>query len=362
MVPTKVKWSTSDLNIIRERAKHMEAEGTVDSEVLAKLVERKLFKLFVPKQLGGLMATLPEAVEQFEESAWLDGSIGWTVTIGAGGGFFVPFLPPQTAMELFTPADAVIAGSGMPSGTAKAVEGGYIVSGTWRYCSGSRHATFFTANAVIDDGHATPDSPTIKAFAMLPEQVRIVPDWNAFGLKATDSHSIEVAEAFVPNDRCFSLLQPYETYKHAIYEYPFAAFAAVSFAAVTLGIGRHFLDEAEQLLEQNRISWDESKPGRTAFMDVLISEGRCAYMEANRSYRFHVERSWQELMEQGAVSEELANECILQSKSAAQAMRQMADSILPYLGMGAIMQHSTINQIWRDLHTACQHSSLISYP
>ena len=35
------------------------------------------------------MAGLPEAVRIFEQASFIDGSFGWAVTIGAGGGFYV---------------------------------------------------------------------------------------------------------------------------------------------------------------------------------------------------------------------------------------------------------------------------------
>ncbi|MDZ7543570.1 acyl-CoA dehydrogenase, partial [Clostridium perfringens] len=130
-------------------------------------------------------------------------------------------------------------------------------------------------------------------------------DWNAFGLRATDSHTISVHAAFVPNERTFSIMEPHAEFQHRLYDYPFGAFAAISFAAVTLGIGRHFLDEAEGMLNQQRDAWETARPGRAAFMEYLINEGRCAYTEAKRHYKFHVECSWNELMEQGSVSQQM---------------------------------------------------------
>lgn len=357
-------WTEAEVQQIRERAWQMEETGSIDAKFLKWIHDRKLFKLFVPEQLGGLMSSLPQAIEAFEEAAWIDGSFGWTVTIGAGGGFFVPFLQPQTTSKLFAPKEAVLAGSGMPTGNAKRVEGGFLVNGTWKYCSGSRHATFYTATAAVeagDTGLQDQQLPDVISFALLANQVRIVPDWDAFGLRATDSHTITVKDAFVSDDRAFTFDRTYPDYEHPLYHYPFAAFAAVSFASVTLGIGRHFLDEAERMLEQNRFSWGRDKPERIAFIEYLINEGRCAYQEAKRNFNYHLEHSWDKLLQSGEVSLQEEQNCILQSKSAAQAMRAMAESLFPYLGMTAIMQQSPINQIWRDLHTACQHSALISF-
>ncbi|MDK8183656.1 acyl-CoA dehydrogenase [Paenibacillus sp. UMB4589-SE434] len=358
-------WSKNEIDCIRERAIHMEKNGTVDDQFLDWIRDRVLFKMFVPEQLGGRMADLPEALRIFEESAWIDGSFGWTVTIGAGGGFFVPFMEPGVCQSLFSEPAAVIAGSGYPSGRATAVEGGYRVSGTWKYCSGARHATMFTANALIevasDETESADASPVMRAFTFMPDQVQIESDWDAFGLKATDSHTIRVEQAFVPVERTFSLVEPYGAYQHPTYRYPFPAFAAATFAAVALGIGRHFLDEAERMAAGSRDAWHAAKPERVAFTEQLIAEGRCAYEEAARKFMFHVDMSWRELKELGTVTEESEREVSLQARAAAQSIRAAVDSIFPYMGMGAIMEHSMLNHIWRDLHTACQHTSLVSF-
>lgn len=357
-------WTDAEVQCIRDRAWQMEETGSVDAKFLRWIHDRKLFKLFVPEALGGLMTSLPQAVEAFEEAAWIDGSFGWTVAIGAGGGYFVPFMQPHTASKLFAPQEAVLAGSGMPTGNAKRVEGGYLINGTWRYCSGSRHATFYTATAAVEmddaDSQGRQQAGMIS-FALLASQVRIVPDWDAFGLKATDSHTITVQDAWVPDDRVFTFDRMHPDYEHPLYHYPFAAFAAVSFASVTLGIGRHFIDEAERMLEQNRVPWSRDKADRVEFIEYLINEGRCAYQEAKRNFNYHLGYAWDRLIQTGAVSPQEEQDCILQSKSAAQAMRAMAEGLFPYLGMSAIMQQSPINQIWRDLQTACQHSALISF-
>ncbi|WP_028547001.1 acyl-CoA dehydrogenase family protein [Paenibacillus taiwanensis] len=362
-------WSQDEIDSIRKRAINMEKNGTIDDTFLDWIRDRGLFKMFVPEQLGGKMADLPEALNLFEEAAWIDGSFGWTVTIGAGGGFFVPFMEPEVCQSLFSEPAAVIAGSGYPSGQAVAVEGGYRVSGAWKYCSGARHATMFTANALIEassearsDGAEFADSPPVmRAFIFMPDQVRIEPDWDAFGLKATDSHTIRIEEAFVPAERTFSLVEPYGVYQHPTYRYPFSAFAAATFAAVSLGIGRHFLDEAERMVAGSREAWHAAKPGRVAFTEQRIAEGRCAYEEAARKFKFHVDLSWRELKERGTVTEESEREVSLQARAAAQSIRAAVESIFPYMGMGAIMEHSMLNHIWRDLHTACQHTSLVSF-
>jgi len=53
-----------------------ESEGRLTQEQLAILYNRGWFKLFVPRDLGGLELTLPDGVRLEEELAGIDGSLG----------------------------------------------------------------------------------------------------------------------------------------------------------------------------------------------------------------------------------------------------------------------------------------------
>ncbi|MDG0809682.1 acyl-CoA dehydrogenase family protein [Cohnella rhizosphaerae] len=128
----------------------IERDGRLPQDILERIYEERLFKLFVPEALGGRMTPLPDAARIFEQAAYADGSFGWLVTIGSGGGFFAATLPEETAETLFADPRAVIAGSGHPTGVAKAVPGGYRVNGGWKYCSGAGYASFYTANCIVE--------------------------------------------------------------------------------------------------------------------------------------------------------------------------------------------------------------------
>ena len=131
-----------------------EAGGTLIPEQLAVIHSRKWFKLFVPRRLGGLELSLPEGVRLEEELARIDGSLGWTVTLCAGANFFVGYVgqfgDQPVAEAIFANADVCLGGSGQATGKAAVLDGGYRVSGRWRYATGAPHLTHFTANCVLE--------------------------------------------------------------------------------------------------------------------------------------------------------------------------------------------------------------------
>jgi len=330
-----------------------------DRSLLEEICERRLFKLFVPEQWGGRMTALPEALEIFETVSALDGNMGWLVTIGAGGGIFAAYMEPDTARTFFSPKEAVIAGSGVPSGVARKAEGGYFVSGEWKYCSGASYATLFTASCRITGAPAGDGPETVRAFAFLPHQVEIIPDWNAFGLRATESHTIRVREAFVPEERTFSLDERKSLFEHAIYRYPFQPFAVVSFAAVVLGLARHFLDEAAALAERSMAAWNAAIPNRFATVNEHIARAAQRLGEARETFYRTVRESWRKVEAGEALPEEEGAQVSRIGRQAARTAVSCVQDLFPYLGMPAIMEDSLTNRIWRDLHTAAQHALLV---
>lgn len=356
-----VRFTDAFVEEARERSAGMERTRTIDPLLLDYIYEHKLFKLFVPKSLGGLMLPLPEALRVFEEAAWIDGSFGWLVTIGSGGGFFTATLPPEQASELFGHDKAVVAGSGHPNGVARRVDGGYIVSGRWSTCSGATFASVFTANCRIaqDDGQVTKDTP-YRSFAFLPDQVEIIRDWNAFGMRATDSHSIVVQEAFVPAERTFDILSP-PRFDDPIFRYPFMAFAQTSFAAVTLGVARHFIEEAAAFAESITVDWSQEKPERLAALRARVVTQEAALAAASAQFYAIVVATWPGFVQAGALSAEEEQEIGRLGQQTAKVALAAAHDIFPLLGMTALMEDHPLNRTWRNLHTVTQHSVLVAY-
>ncbi|MCC3376848.1 acyl-CoA dehydrogenase [Cohnella sp. REN36] len=342
---------------IRTEALRTEAEGTPSQELLTFIYEERLFKLFVPDELEGRMTPLPEAARLFERAAWADGTFGWLLAIGAGGGFFAATLPETEARRLYTDRKALVAGSGHPSGRAIRTPGGYVVSGRWKYCSGSTFATFFTANCVVEGDGGEGDEPEIRSFAFLPEEVAIDRDWRAFGLRATESHSIVVRDVFVPEARTFDI-RTEPRYGYPVYRYPFLAFAQVSFAPVVIGIGRRFLAEARALVLPREAEWTASGSGRFERAIAAIATGEERLAAAVEGFYRTIDATWTAFLREGALTEEEARLVSLASCEAARTAVDSAHLAFPHLGMSVLMEDRPANKAWRDLHTAAQHSVL----
>lgn len=291
------------------------------------------------------MLDLPAALKVFQEVSRIEGNLGWLTAIGSGGGMFVPLMERHHAEKLFSDPKAVLAGSGYPKGVAKKAEGGYIVEGEWKYCSGAPFASFFTANSVKENGE-------ISSFIFMPGQVEVVPDWNAFGLRGTGSHSIRVNGAFVPEDRTFSLMGMKNEYGKDVHTFPFIPFSQATFSSVCFGIATHFLQEARHM------ALARANSGQERFQSVLDSiedkeKNLCRNITA---FYAEIESLWDDHVSKLSLTEEQMEQFGQMCKTSVEETFQGVNSLIRHLGMDAIMESSALNKIWRDLYTAGQHA------
>jgi alkylation response protein AidB-like acyl-CoA dehydrogenase len=204
-----------------------------------------LFRLLVPRALGGLEADPITAFRVVEEVAKADGSAGWTVMVGATGGFFAGSFNEPLAAEIYgADRDAVLAGSAAPRGRATVVDGGYRVSGRWAFGSGIEHATWAGGACLLVEEDGRPrlgpgGQPEMRILIFPAEDVQVLDTWSVGGLRGTGSHDWTVTDAFVPAHRSFALGNG-PVHPGPLYAFPAGAQALV--AAVPLGIARTAID------------------------------------------------------------------------------------------------------------------------
>lgn len=105
---------------IRSQIQHMEADRRLPPKLVQAMAEIGLFRLMIPKSLGGLEIDLVPALHIFEAVSQSDGSAGWCAMIGATGGTTRAFLTEAVAREIYASnPNVVTAGAIAPHGTAQ---------------------------------------------------------------------------------------------------------------------------------------------------------------------------------------------------------------------------------------------------
>lgn len=348
--------------LIRKTAPLSEQARQLIPEQLELIYQQQWFKMLVPKQYGGLEMSLVDEVRLIEAIAWADGSLGWVITLCTGAGWFGGFLNPQYAKEIFAKRDICLAGSGAPTGTAAITTEGYLINGTWKYASGALNTTHFTANCnIIQNGEPVLNQngdQLILPFVFTKEEVTVIPAWSYSGMVATGSHSFEVKNITVPQKRIFKIDPSAIKVSGPLYIYPFHQLAEATLAANISGMAIHFIDLCKDAFEIKKESKNLNNMQITELNEVLAwSVQRINHMRT--SFYDDLDRSWKNYADNNSADQATNLQALSQSsRKLAKKARQIVDELYPYCGLEAARTQSELNRVWRDIHTASQHSLL----
>jgi alkylation response protein AidB-like acyl-CoA dehydrogenase len=344
---------------IRNHAAVSEVLGRLPDAILELIYEKCWFKLMVPRACGGLERPLPEVTRLFEALAWAEGNLSWCVNLGAGANMFAGYFDKVTAQALFSSPKACCAGSGAVSGRAVPTEGGYRVTGSWRYASGSSHATYFTANAMLDDANGQPitenGQPVFRSFLFPAVRVTVHDSWRSLGLQATASHDFSVDDVFVPDIHVFSLLEPSEHAGGPLFRFPFVPMAVLNTAVMLTGATLHFIDLYEGIAQSKRVPDGTALLAEDNRVKSITEAATTPFLEARNVMFERLEATWAAYIHGPQPSDEATRSLSEASRRAATAAREAITALYPLCGMRILDPKNELNKVWRDAMTMSQH-------
>lgn len=188
---------------VRAEAPAAEAAGAYSPELHQAFVEAGLFRILQPRRYGGYEFDLETFLKVILLIAEGDMGTGWNLSLGTAHVLQVcAFYSEQAQDELFAHRDGYFSSPHRtsPEGTATKVDGGYRVSGSWGYASGSSYGSHLIATCM----GPLPEDGTMGIIApIVPmEQCTVLDDWgpeSTTGLRSSGSNTVVVDDVFVPD-------------------------------------------------------------------------------------------------------------------------------------------------------------------
>jgi alkylation response protein AidB-like acyl-CoA dehydrogenase len=312
-----------DKSMLDRAAAAADTSAAIDAGTLELVHRRGWLRLLAPGDAGGGEVPLPQVVRFLESLAEVDGSVAWFVTLCSGAGWFVGYLRRELAREVMRTPGVCLAGSGAVGGEAFRDGDGWRIRGTWAHATGAPHATHLTMNAMANG--------RVRSFIVPAGDVQVQDTWRSIGLRATASHAFRIEDAWVQSDHAFDIDPVKATADGPLYRFPFASLAYVTLAANIGGMARHFIELAAKDIDTG--THDATRERFFALLDD----------------------AWAKVVRNEAVDEE---ELRMASLAWAHTSRETVDRLYPHCGLAAADPRTTINRVWRDLHTATQHALL----
>ena len=325
------------------------------------MAESGLFRMLVPRALGGLETDPATMVEVLAEVARGDGAAGWCAMIASTTAVLSAWLPEEHAREIFGDPSAVTGGVFHPRGRAIARDDGFLVSGRWTFASGCEHSSWLLGGALVFDSpdaarpRLRPDgAPDARLFFFPASDVRIHDTWSTSGLRGTGSHDIEVRDLQVPAGRAAWPADP-PLRSEPLYRFPVFGMLALGIAGVALGIARGAIDDLASLAVAK-----VPTGGRRRLAERSGTQADVARAEAMvAGARAHVHDAIGSAWERARRGDELGlRDRALLRLAATDAVRRAAEAVdLMYEAGGgsAIHDSSPLSRRFRDVHVATQH-------
>jgi indole-3-acetate monooxygenase len=271
-------------------ARRAEEERTLPADVVELLRSLRLFWLKTPSGLGGGELDPVAFCDVLEELAYYDASAAWAAMVGNGTtGVIAGWLPEEGLGEVFADAGTalpVCAGQFTPRGTAVPVDGGYLVTGRWSFCSGMNHSEWLAGGCAI----AGRDGALLAA--VVPKSEATLHDtWYAAGLQGTGSGDFSLSEVFVPAARTVDLLQASALRGGSLFRLDPLLFVSNELSPVVVGVARRAVDDMVALAASTARGAGAALSERAAFHKSL-SRAECRLRAVGLLYRTAVAETW----------------------------------------------------------------------
>jgi indole-3-acetate monooxygenase len=348
--------------VIREHAQALE-EGRIPPPIVEALYDAGIFKAMLPREVGGLEVEPVEWLQMIEELSRINASVGWTAFIQSGVG--LTFLDPER-YERFRERGGgrliLAMNLGRMAGKAVRVDGGYRISGRWPFASGSPFATWLGGLSAVYDSDGSPvvnatGQPQILLAIWPADQARIIDTWDGLGLRGTGSGDFEVSDIFVPDDQVNPGFYAAPVYDRALFR--IKEMPEIGHGAHALGVASAALQAFVDAVNMRPI------PGSTRHMAMgHMQAHQIAFARADalvRAARALLQQPMRAVYEDVTVNQELDMELRVRLREAniftVRTAREAVGLIFDMAGSSAVYRGRAIEQAFRDINTAANHTN-----
>lgn len=347
--------------MLSERAVRCESLRHCPEETVAELASAGLLQICRPARYGGYEYGWDVLCEVNRILARGCASQAWVANVFNDHTQLVGAFALEAQEEVWgNDHDTRIAASVAPSGKARRVSGGAVLSGKFGFASGIDHAQWLLCGGFLQDEN---QPPAYYDFLVPRQSVTVIDDWYVAGLAGTGSKSFTIAELFVPAYRFQDHIHSDDgtgpgtmINRAAVFRTPRASVAALGFAALGVGVAEAFL---ATYLEHTRQRGGRGLPVGDFGSTQLGLAKASIQIEAAAALLKEQSRLWVDLLESGGA---LTAHEKLKSRFQAAFIGRLAleavQALFAAAGGHAIFNSNPLQRQLRDLTAVATHRGL----
>ena len=340
-----------------------EAARRLPDAVVDALLDSGLLRLATSRRMGGLEAHPLTLVEVGRELARGSAALGWLYGLSTGHQWYLSFTSERLQEEVRDSEPGLIVDSLVPAGRAEVVDGGYLLSGRWRFVSGVEWCSW-AGLAFVPPG-ATPPRPVV---AFVPATELTIEDtWRTVGLRGTASNEVVLERVFVPRHRIFELAkfahdsipQGEVVEQGTVFKLPFMGMAAIHLAYTSLGVAERAIEEFTHWTKVRVRAYEHTAAQEAPYSQLTLADAIAKWDAAHALMLQYVRDMW-DAAEAGRVAlpDDVRARMFAQRAFIARTCAELTNQLFLDSGAMSLFETSGMQQFWRDANAASMHMVL----
>lgn len=187
-------------NQLIEEQEEADQRGCYSADIHKKLQDAGIYRILQPRMFGGYEFDVPTLFRVMVEISRGGPGSGWCASLATGHALVIAaHFSEESQRIIFGPdGDFRAPHRAAPGGTARPVDGGYVVDGKWRFSSGIPYSTHFMGTTLAFDR----EGPPRPIVVVVPKgEYTMLDDWGGsetLGLRASGSNTVVLNDCFVP--------------------------------------------------------------------------------------------------------------------------------------------------------------------
>ncbi|WP_417514898.1 acyl-CoA dehydrogenase family protein [Minwuia sp.] len=341
------------------RGDEIEQARRLPADIAQDMAAAGLFRMAIPKALGGLELPPMESLRMMQRVAAADGAAGWCLMIGSTSAFKAGFLEHEAGREIYGDPMGIYGGVFAPMGKAVEEGDGYRVSGQWAWASGSANCTWLSGGAMIlEDGgiRKLPNGAPDSRMVIFPAgDAELIDTWHAHGLKGTGSGDMAIHDLFVPARHAVSLMSSKATHDGPLYRFPTFGLLSLGIGAVALGNAHAIVDDLVALAAGKKPTGGGRTLAERGYAQATLAQATAALRSATAFVEEAVGNAWRMAEAGDDLTVEVRADLRLAATHATRTSADVARQMYDLGGGDSVYLKSSIQRRFRDAHVMTQH-------
>ncbi len=340
--------------LIAEYRREGEINARLSKEVVSAAGKAGMFRMFAPKEVGGLELTPSDAFRATVAISAADPAVSWYVVNSMGPCLFSAALPEAERNALFIEPDRNFGFSAVALAKATPVDGGYQLNGTWPVVTGCNDSLWCALAGVVYEDNAPRQlangRPDMRMFLVPTDQLVIEQTWqHAAAMRGTGSNQASAEDIFVPE------VLAHSPGKAALIDRPLfrsapSLLTLPIFSAAAVGVLQGAIDAASGEIKSKVSSITGKALRDQTETQLAVADANAALRSIRAGCLEAFDKVWEELKSGKPVSNEIKAEMYSSSFYAGDVARQMVSRLYTKGSRAAFMQGHALERCLANIH------------